>query len=247
MHPTPNELSQLHNSRVLSLLGYLILQFESQKKVCISFQKHFRRPKDWEHVLLKIYYGQFHVLLGETVWVTCPLLPLILCVFIFCVPSTRYLSNCCDVSRLALLRKRSSPLPYHYHHCKDVWALWTWESADLVSGPQPATADWGDYVLCKTLAGSVRDFCCSAGLYWIEKIKMKAGVCQVEAFLCAWGTLQGPGDKSPCAKSDVEMCSGAYLFLCRTTAPVRAWMEWPPVRAVAWDRNSPWHASLELG
>lgn len=42
---------------------------------------------------------------------------------------------------------------------------------------------------------------CNADLYRIEKIKMKAGVCQVEAFLCAWGDIAGAwGQVTLCKK-----------------------------------------------
>lgn len=164
MHPTPNQLSQLHGSRDFNSFGLSNTTVWKPKKVGVYFQKHFRSPKDWEHILLKICYGHFHGLWVESVWVTCLLFPLVLCMFILRVHSTRYLSNCYDISSLTLQRKKSSSLLHHYHHCKDVWALRPWESGDLVSGPQPLTDGCCDYVtpyvlLCKTHAGSGRDFC----------------------------------------------------------------------------------------
>lgn len=146
--------------------------------------------------------------------------------FIFWVPSTRHLSNCCDVPCSALLRKRSSLLLHHYHHCKDVRGLWPGESGDLVSGPQPVTDDWGGYVLCKAHADSGRDFCLQCCPVPNRENKgegrsMSGG----SISLCTGGTLLGPGDKSTHVKNEVGMCSGGYLWLCRTTAPVRVRME----------------------
>lgn len=99
-------------------------------------------------------------------WVNlCELLVLyflsILCVFIFWVPSTRYLSNCCDVSSLALLRKKVLFFTITITaRMYEPFVPGNLESWCLVLS---LSLMMGDYVLCKTHADSGRDFvlqCC---------------------------------------------------------------------------------------